>query len=161
MTVDLTDGRTLRVPLAWFPRLLHATPAQRAKVELSRNGLHWNHLNEDISVAGLLAGRGDITKSSPLAKRQIESEAHKIRRVDFLKVGKPSANKDTGLDGRHRDAAGQIHYKMGNTRIGTLRETYGKDFASGWRSDTKLETLLKETGAKSLTDFRKNYNKRA
>jgi hypothetical protein len=61
MWVDLTDGRTLGVPLAWFPRLLHATPQQREKVELSRTGLHWEELDEDISIAGLLAGRGDMT----------------------------------------------------------------------------------------------------
>jgi hypothetical protein len=61
MWVDLTDGRTLGVPLAWFPRLLHAAPQQRTKVELSRTGLHWEELNEDISIAGLLAGRGDMT----------------------------------------------------------------------------------------------------
>jgi hypothetical protein len=60
MWVDLTDGRTLGVPLAWFPRLLRATPDERARVELSRVGLHWEKLDEDISVAGLLAGRGDI-----------------------------------------------------------------------------------------------------
>ena len=62
MWVELTDGRTLGVPLAWFPRLLHATPAQRARVELSRIGLHWNEIDEDISVAGLLAGAGDTTR---------------------------------------------------------------------------------------------------
>jgi hypothetical protein len=62
MSVDLADGRTLRVPLAWFPRLLRATPAQRSQVELSRVGLHWEELDEDISIAGLLAGRGDITR---------------------------------------------------------------------------------------------------
>lgn len=62
MWVDLTDGRTLGVPLAWSPRLLNATPAQRESVELSRIGLHWEELDEDISVAGLLAGRGDLTK---------------------------------------------------------------------------------------------------
>jgi hypothetical protein len=63
MWVELTDGRTLGVPLAWFPRLLHATPAEREQVELSRVGLHWEALDEDISVAGLLAGRGDLTRS--------------------------------------------------------------------------------------------------
>jgi hypothetical protein len=62
MWVELTDGRTLGVPLAWFPRLLHATPAQREQVELSRVGLHWEDLDEDISIAGLLAGRGDMTR---------------------------------------------------------------------------------------------------
>jgi hypothetical protein len=62
MWVDLTDGRTLGVPLAWFPRLLNATPAQRESVELSRLGLHWEDLDEDVSVAGLLAGQGDLTR---------------------------------------------------------------------------------------------------
>ncbi len=59
--VDLDDGRTLGIPLAWFPRLLHAKAEQRAKVQLSRSGLHWEELDEDISIAGLLAGRGDLT----------------------------------------------------------------------------------------------------
>jgi hypothetical protein len=57
MWVDLTDGRTLGVPLAWFPRLLNATPAQRAQVEISRVGLHWEAIDEDVSIARLLAGR--------------------------------------------------------------------------------------------------------
>ena len=61
MWVDLTDGRTLGVPLAWFPRLLHATRAQRERVELSRVGLRWEEIDEDISIAGLLAGRHDST----------------------------------------------------------------------------------------------------
>jgi hypothetical protein len=61
MWVDLADGRTVGVPLAWFPRLLNATPAQRSQVELSRLGLHWDGIDEDISIAGLLAGRGDMT----------------------------------------------------------------------------------------------------
>lgn len=65
--VDLDDGRTLGVPLAWFPRLLHATPEQRAQVELSRSGLHWEEIDEDISIAGLLAGRGDQTRSHQAA----------------------------------------------------------------------------------------------
>ena len=63
MWVELSDGRTLGVPLAWFPRLLRATPAERENVELSRVGLHWEALDEDISIPGLLAGRGDITRS--------------------------------------------------------------------------------------------------
>ena len=59
--VDLDDGRTIGVPLAWFPRLAHATPDQRSQVELSHTGLHWDEIDEDISIAGLLAGRGDLT----------------------------------------------------------------------------------------------------
>lgn len=67
MWVDLADGRTLAVPLAWFPRLLHATPKQREHVEISSNGLHWDELNEDISIAGLLAGVGDLTRPESMA----------------------------------------------------------------------------------------------
>jgi hypothetical protein len=63
--VDLTDGRVIAVPLAWFPRLLNASPQQREQVELSRYGLHWEVLDEDISVATLLAGRGDMTCQPP------------------------------------------------------------------------------------------------
>lgn len=58
MWIDLSDGRILGVPLAWFPRLRNASPEQRQAVEISAFGLHWEALDEDISVAGLLAGRG-------------------------------------------------------------------------------------------------------
>lgn len=60
MWVTLSDGRVLGVPLAWFPRLLHANPEARAAVTLSPFGLHWEALDEDISISGLLAGRGDL-----------------------------------------------------------------------------------------------------
>ena len=60
MWVALSDGRTLGVPLAWFPRLLHASTVEREAVTLSPMGLHWEALDEDISVAGLIAGRGDM-----------------------------------------------------------------------------------------------------
>lgn len=67
MTVDLSDGRRLSVPLAWFPRLLHAISSERQRVTISTRGLHWEELDEDISVEGLLAGRGDQTRPRPRA----------------------------------------------------------------------------------------------
>jgi hypothetical protein len=60
MWVHLDDGRVLSVPLAWFPRLLSAQPDQRARFELSPCGIHWEELDEDISIDGLLAGHGDL-----------------------------------------------------------------------------------------------------
>ena len=57
MSVALDDGRTISVPLAWYPTLLHASPEQRAEVWLSPGGLHWDAIDEDISVEGMLAGR--------------------------------------------------------------------------------------------------------
>jgi hypothetical protein len=64
--------------------------------------------------------------------------------------------KQPGLDDRHRDQNGEIRHKNGNTRIDTLRETYGVGFASGFRGDMKLETLLDRTGSRSLSDYLKN-----
>lgn len=66
--VEWSDGRILGVPLAWFPRLLHATPQQRLGFEISREGIHWDEIDEDISIAGLLAGRGDQAKRSAAAE---------------------------------------------------------------------------------------------
>jgi hypothetical protein len=64
MWVELSDGRTIGVPFAWFPRLLNAKKSQRENVEIGRFGLHWAEIDEDISIAGLLAGRRDRTSSS-------------------------------------------------------------------------------------------------
>jgi hypothetical protein len=59
LSVELSDGRAISVPLTWFPRLVHATPAERAGWRLigRGQGIHWEGLDEDISVEGLLAGR--------------------------------------------------------------------------------------------------------
>lgn len=59
LTVDLSDGRTISVPLEWFPRLLHATSAERNNWRLigKGHGIHWEDIVEDISVEGLIAGR--------------------------------------------------------------------------------------------------------
>ena len=59
LVVDLSDGRTIAVPLEWFPRLLHATPEERNNWRFigRGHGIHWEEINEDISVEGLVAGR--------------------------------------------------------------------------------------------------------
>ena len=59
LTAELSDGRTISVPLAWYPRLLHATPEERGNWALigGGHGIHWPDLDEDISVENLLAGR--------------------------------------------------------------------------------------------------------
>jgi hypothetical protein len=66
--VEVSDGRTLGIPLAWFPRLLRASPAERERVTISTRGLHWDKLDEDILVEGLLAGRGDQTRQRPVER---------------------------------------------------------------------------------------------
>ncbi len=59
LTVELADGRTISIPLAWYPRLVHATPQERNHWELHADDqhIHWPDLDEDLSVEGLLAGR--------------------------------------------------------------------------------------------------------
>ena len=59
MWVNLNDGRVLGVPLTWFPRLLHGEPALREKCWITPSGIHWDELDEDISIAGLIAGKAD------------------------------------------------------------------------------------------------------
>jgi hypothetical protein len=59
LTVDLTDGRRISAPLAWYPRLLHATSEERSNWQLVARGegIHWPAVDEDISVASIIAGR--------------------------------------------------------------------------------------------------------
>ena len=76
LIVDLSDGRTVSVPLAWFPRLLHGTPEERNKWRLIGNGegIHWPALEEDISVENLILGKpsGESQKSF---KKWLEARA--------------------------------------------------------------------------------------
>ncbi len=62
MWVELEDGRRLGVPLSWYPRLFNGSPELRNKAWITATGLHWDELDEDISIAGLIAGRRDQTK---------------------------------------------------------------------------------------------------
>ena len=69
MWVELDDGRSLGVPVVWFPRLMAATAAQRENYRIGHSGigLHWDALDVGISVEGLLAGRADETRAGSQA----------------------------------------------------------------------------------------------
>ena len=69
LSVDLDDGRTIAVPIGWYPRLAHATDDERTNVEISGGGfgLHWPDLDEDIGVEGLLTGKKSTESASSLA----------------------------------------------------------------------------------------------
>jgi hypothetical protein len=71
LRVDLMDGRSISVPVVWFPRLSNGTPAQRARWKIvgAGFGIHWPGLDEDISTAGLLRGRvPHIREDAPTRK---------------------------------------------------------------------------------------------
>lgn len=75
LTVELADDRIISVPLAWYPRLVHATPAERNNWELiaANRHIHWEDLDEDISVEGLLVGR-QSGESEASFKRWLEAK---------------------------------------------------------------------------------------
>jgi hypothetical protein len=70
LTVELSDGRTLSVPLAWYPRLSHASAAERKHWRLIGRGvgIHWEDIDEDISVEGLLAGKASGESQASFSK---------------------------------------------------------------------------------------------
>jgi len=79
LVVTLTDGRTLSVPLAWFPRLANATTRQRSNYELlgDGSGIHWPLADEDISVSALLVGKPSVEMP-----KSASSKTSKARRAD-------------------------------------------------------------------------------
>ena len=70
LSVDLSDGRSISVPIAWFPRLLHSTEQERNNWRLigRGQGIHWEDLDEDISIEGLIAGRSLVPSGSSFKK---------------------------------------------------------------------------------------------
>jgi len=70
LSVDLEDGRTISVPIGWYPRLAHGSPAERAKFEISGAGygVHWSDLDEDIGIEGLLLGKKSAESLSSLER---------------------------------------------------------------------------------------------
>ena len=80
LTVDLVDGRTIVVPLIWYPRLWHGTPRERNRFEIFGDGtyIHWPALDEDLTVAGLLAGRRSGESPQSL-KKWLDSRKYPAR----------------------------------------------------------------------------------
>jgi hypothetical protein len=98
LSVDLSDGRTIAVPLAWFPRLLHATPKERNQWCLigKGHGIHWTELDEDISVEGLLAGKPSGESQSSF-KKWLERRGSRLTPVrPPLSRGQTAASRGRG-----------------------------------------------------------------
>ena len=82
LCVDLSDGRSISVPLAWFPRLLHASVAERGRWRLIGRGvgIHWDDLDEDISIEGLLAGKSSGESQASFGKWLAKRTSNKATR---------------------------------------------------------------------------------
>lgn len=83
LSVDLSDGRTISAPLAWYPRLLHGSAKERGNWRLigRGHGIHWQDLDEDISVEGLLAGRASGESQASFKKWLAARSASPTRRA--------------------------------------------------------------------------------
>lgn len=94
LSVELSDGRTISAPLAWYPRLLHARPRERNNWRLigRGRGIHWEDLDEDISVEGLLAGRASGESQASFKKWLAARSVPRARREN----GRPRTSR------RHR-----------------------------------------------------------
>ncbi|MDL1897870.1 DUF2442 domain-containing protein [Anaerolineae bacterium CFX7] len=70
ITIDLEDGRTISLPIGWYPRLAHGTPQERTNWEISGAGygIHWEELDEDLGVEGLLLGKKSNESSESFAR---------------------------------------------------------------------------------------------
>lgn len=87
LAVELEDGRTLLVPLAWYPRLQHGTAEERQNFEVGAFGVHWPDLDEDISFRGLLLGRRSGESSGSLKFwLDARKRGKKVTLADFVKV---------------------------------------------------------------------------
>ena len=92
LCVDLSDGRSIFVPLAWYPRLMHASSAERKRWRMIGRGvgIHWEDIDEDISVEGLLAGKpsgeSQASFSKWLAKRSSRAATRTTRKRDKFRT---------------------------------------------------------------------------
>lgn len=97
LTVEFQDGRTLAVPLAWYPRLVHGSPRERQKFEIGAAGIHWPELDEDISYRGLLLGRRSQESAESLKFwLDARKKGKKVTLEDFLRARRKAKGRGTG-----------------------------------------------------------------
>lgn len=105
LVVDLLDGRTLSVPLAWYPRLLAASPKQRANWRLSGGGfgLHWPDVDEDLSTEGLLRGAPAASGARAVRPQAFEPHALRLAPGDTVRVHLDASRSMAGRVGRSEE----------------------------------------------------------
>lgn len=136
MWVELSDARTLGIPLVWFPKLMHATVKSREKFEISARGIHWDELNEDISIEGLL-----LLQSKSWAKNKVSED------VQNAKDAKSSKYLDEFIE-ILRSACKVSQFKG---------EPFPPILILGFALEVKkLRAIIKSSGEKNKPDFIKD-----
>lgn len=105
LRVTLADGRVISTPLDWYPLLQEATPDQRRRLELMDDGLHWPLLDEDLSVAGMLAGRPAVDKEMLVAEVARFFDVSEQTVYAAIRRGRLTAHKVGGIYKVRRSAA--------------------------------------------------------
>ena len=139
LIVTLEDGRAVETPLSMFPRLYHATPEQRQHYELSSDGIHWEALDEDISISGLLAGRGDMTHP----RTRPHAPDAQYEHVKFLPyIGENYANSRYGV---RVLVLGESHYGTEDDYAPDFTQNVIRDeaFKPGFRFFSMITTMLR------------------
>jgi hypothetical protein len=95
----------------------------------------------------------EVAKELGISKSQQKKIEKLMEGIIADRSSERGARTRKGLDDRHRDKDGTIDRKQGNTRVATLRETYGENFGNEVRGDAKLKTLLERTGDETLKDY--------
>jgi uncharacterized protein (DUF4415 family) len=125
---------------SWFENAQIVTPGKQAV-----------SLRVDRDVLDFFKSQGSRyqTRMNAVLKAYVDHERHQVRSAGMTK------HYPKGLDGRMRDQDGEIRKKRSDTLVGTLRLEYGEHFAKGYRSDTKLGTVLKKEGVETLDQLLK------
>lgn len=151
LSVRLMDGRTISVPLVWYPRLMDATPAQREGWEISGGGygVHWREIDEDLSTEGLLRGAPAPRQVLTAVKAQHQRHEHTVSRreggdveesviedekadekgfLDHLQMGKKSSRQSKALDGMVSNMEEIESFALGTSFL--IDEKFGNRFSS-------------------------------
>jgi hypothetical protein len=163
LEIETTRDGGFLIPRKWIGALRDVPVNELANIEVWPDGsaIELEASNIHISVDGLLtdvlpALLPESALATIFARRggQATSEAKRTSaRANGRKGGRP--RKAPAFDSRQRDRDGEIRQKRSDTLVGTLRRTYGEDFAPGYRSDAKLGTVLKKEGVETLDQLRK------
>jgi hypothetical protein len=133
LSVDLSDGRTISVPLSWFPRLVHATVAERSNWRLigKGHGVHWPDIDEDISIEGLLAGRASGESQSSFQK-WLDQRSYRLTNRQTKKHKRNLEHRQELIKIRvARDDVPKILRKVGHGKYLDALESHWKVFEDG------------------------------
>ena len=118
-------------------------------------------MNKKILISTPFPTLDEVAKELGISKSRQKKIEDLVEGIIAADKSKPGARTRRGLDGRHRDKDGTIEMKRGDTLVRTLRKEYGPEFAPGYRSDAKLETVKKQEGVDSLDELLKPRKLRA